>query len=389
MWHDADPPTAGPLHLVQLGSDDAVFARGYSEPVARQVRYGGLLDEMRPGSRVTCLVLTRRGDAAARREDNVSFVPVLAARGGLRKIRLWRELARTLSDLHAGRPINVVTTQTVHDEAWVALHFGARHGVPVVGQIHFDLFSPHALAEMSRNRLTARVRRAVTLARLPRFRALRVVGARIGRTITSRGLHGNVHVLPVAVSMAATEPPAVGGPRELRVLFVGRLCQQKNLGLWLEVARRVTQRQAAVRFDLVGEGDLRGPLEAEARRQGLHDRVDFHGFVPYEQLGALYRRASVFLLTSHFEGFGRVLVEALAHHLPVVAPRIAGPEDIVVDGESGYLVEPGDAEGCAERIVAVLGDASLGGPARFLRRARRALPVRPPSGWRAAGWNYW
>jgi glycosyltransferase involved in cell wall biosynthesis len=159
--------------------------------------------------------------------------------------------------------------------------------------------------------------------------------------------------------MLERRPPSPA-TRERRVLFVGRLCAAKNLRFWLDVARRVAAEDPGIRFDIAGDGELRAALAGEAERRGLAGRLEFHGFVPHEQLGALYSRASAFLLTSHSEGLGRVLLEALAHEVPVVAPRITGPEDVVVDGRSGYLVEPRDEGMFAGRILALLRDPALG-----------------------------
>ena len=92
---------------------------------------------------------------------------------------------------------------------------------------------------------------------------------------------------------------------------------------------------------------------------GLSKKVRFLGGVPHGQLGEIYRRARAFLLTSHYEGFGRVVVESYLHRVPVVAPAIGGVEDIVVPGETGYLHAPGDVAGMANSLGHLLADDGL------------------------------
>jgi glycosyltransferase involved in cell wall biosynthesis len=104
---------------------------------------------------------------------------------------------------------------------------------------------------------------------------------------------------------------------------------------------------------LIGEGEEAESLTSLARELGVHTDVEFLGFQhnPYKYMA----RADVFALPSLWEGFGRVLVEAMACGVPVIATRCpSGPEEIVCDGASGLLVPPGDADALADAVLRVL-----------------------------------
>ena len=138
------------------------------------------------------------------------------------------------------------------------------------------------------------------------------------------------------------------------VLYVGRFCPQKNLPLWLNVAAEIVKSVPDCRFILAGAGELKPHRQRQAADLGLTDHVIFTGTVAYQEMPRLYAAADLFLLTSRYEGFGRVVVEALASGIPAVATISTGPEDIIREGETGYLLGPSDMHGLAGRCIALL-----------------------------------
>jgi len=115
-----------------------------------------------------------------------------------------------------------------------------------------------------------------------------------------------------------------------------------------------------VHWILVGDGELRGELEAQAQRLGLVSHVHFTGW--RDDVAEMLALADVFVLPSESEGFGRVLVEAMAMGRPVVATNVGGIPDIVLDGETGLLVEPANAAALADAVRALVDE-----PARAAR----------------------
>lgn len=144
------------------------------------------------------------------------------------------------------------------------------------------------------------------------------------------------------------------------ILSVGVLDKQKDQGTLLR-AFAIVRRNMPARCVLLGDGPLRGKLENEAKALGVADDVAFLGF--QENPFKFMARADVFVLSSQYEGFGMVLVEAMACGCPVVSTRCPyGPEEIVArSGEeaAGLLVPVNHPDALAESVVRVLEDATL------------------------------
>jgi glycosyltransferase involved in cell wall biosynthesis len=146
-----------------------------------------------------------------------------------------------------------------------------------------------------------------------------------------------IEVIPSGVDL----PAAVGEEADPpEVLYVGRLSPEKGILELVEAARGL---------NLVVAGD--GPLR---------DRVPMaRGFVPPEELAPLYARAAVVACPSHREGFGVACLEAMAHGRPVVASAVGGLLDLVVDGETGIHVPPGDVAALRAALERLLADREL------------------------------
>ena len=139
------------------------------------------------------------------------------------------------------------------------------------------------------------------------------------------------------------------------ILSVGRLTPQKNQALLIDAFADVAGRTPDLLLVILGEGPERGRLLTRAKARGLADRVLLPGFVldpsPY------FRRASVFALSSDWEGLPTVLIEALAFGCQIVSTRCpTGPAEILADGTYGRLVPTADAAALGSAILDALRD---------------------------------
>lgn len=168
-------------------------------------------------------------------------------------------------------------------------------------------------------------------------------------------------------SVRAAPPVALAG--DPVVLTATRLAGGKGLEELFEACARVFARWPEARLAIAGAGPLRPRLERKAARLGIGDRVDFLGF--RNDLAGLMKSADVFCFPSHREGTPRVVTEAMAAGCPIVATRIDGIPEQVLDGETGLLVAPRDPKGLAEALEATLSDraAAKGRAAVGLARA--------------------
>lgn len=148
------------------------------------------------------------------------------------------------------------------------------------------------------------------------------------------GSSSQVRVIKLGVELSEFEARSSGlraefgiHPDTLLVGYVGRFCEVKNLPLLLEVAQAVLHQGVSAKFVLIGDGHLRGGLEARAHRLGLRDSVIFTGF--RKDVPALYRDLDVVLLTSVNEGTPLTLIEAMAAGRAVASTEVGGVPDLM------------------------------------------------------------
>ena len=157
---------------------------------------------------------------------------------------------------------------------------------------------------------------------------------------------------PAKVDAVALKTSAGIGMHRPVVVSIGNLKPQKNVGDFLTAAALVAERVPEAHFVFLGGGPQRRQLEAKAFALGLEGRFHFLG---WRRDGAQWLAAAdVFALTSLWEGLPRSLVEAMKTGLHSVCYATDGVEDILRDGDNGFLVERGDSAAFAERLVRLL-----------------------------------
>lgn len=150
------------------------------------------------------------------------------------------------------------------------------------------------------------------------------------------------------------------------ILTVARLDIHKGHDVVLRALPSIAARVPDAVYVIVGEGRMRGSLEALTRELGLGDRVVFTGEIPRPDVVALFKACDVFVMLSRIEagsveGFGIVFLEAGALGKPVVGGRSGGIPDAVEDGVTGILVDPSSTEEAADAITRILLDGQLAG----------------------------
>lgn len=138
----------------------------------------------------------------------------------------------------------------------------------------------------------------------------------------------------------AGEPDSIQG-RPWTVVTVCRLVPWKGVG---ELIQAVEELPGAY-LRVAGDGSLRDELEQEVRRRGVCGRVEFLGALSRREVLELLSAADAFVLNSTYEGLPHVVLEAMAARVPVVATAVGGTPEVVEDGKTGLLVEPGDRAG--------------------------------------------
>jgi glycosyltransferase involved in cell wall biosynthesis len=149
-------------------------------------------------------------------------------------------------------------------------------------------------------------------------------------------------------------PGATGGdaPAQGPIVTVGRLVAQKNHALFLLAAARLVRDLPAARFVIVGDGPLRAALQEQAGDLGIGERVIFAG--ERHDVETLLRTASLFWLTSLWEGMPNVVLEALASGVPAIATDVGGVRDIIRHRVDGFVVSAHDADAFARCSIELL-----------------------------------
>ena len=144
---------------------------------------------------------------------------------------------------------------------------------------------------------------------------------------------------------------------EPRLLSVGRIVYQKGLDVALEAL--IGLKELEWDWHIAGDGPQLQSLREELHREHLDERVHLLGWTRVEALIHEYKAASVFVFPSRHEGMPNAVLEAMASGLPVIATRISGNEDLVLDGETGRLVPTEDSAALQESLRELLSDESL------------------------------
>lgn len=141
-------------------------------------------------------------------------------------------------------------------------------------------------------------------------------------------------------------------------IAVGRLTYQKGFDLLIKCWKKVADVSPDWKLQIIGEGEDEQALTRQIASEGLSEIVSI---LPFNQhIGEYYKKASIFCLSSRFEGLPMVLLEAQAFALPSVCFNCyTGPSEVVIPQENGFILSPDDLAGFSDRILALAGDSAL------------------------------
>lgn len=241
--------------------------------------------------------------------------------------------------------------QLVHAHWWfpaglVASGLRAVGGPPVITTLHGSDLRLAATFPLG-NRLVARVARSSA--------AVTAVSTWLARGAEAVAPGVQVEVAPMPVLAPLFHPSRDPASREARrLLFVGKLSEQKGLGRLLDAMATMASPPP---LTVVGAGRVDdAPLRAHARALGLDDAIEWLPLLPQRALADQYRRAALHVIPALDEGLGLTGIEALLCETPVVGFESGGLRDIVLHGTSGLLVPPGSVPALARAIETLLGD---------------------------------
>lgn len=138
-------------------------------------------------------------------------------------------------------------------------------------------------------------------------------------------------------------------PAAKKFLSIGRMSpKHKGFDILIEAFARFSQNNPEWTLDIVGEGPERASLQQQIETRHLRDRIRLHPFTSDVQ--AYYSSASAYILSSRWEGFGLVLIEAMSHHLPIICSHLEVTEELLGDHPSAFFFENQDVDGLAQQM---------------------------------------
>lgn len=158
-------------------------------------------------------------------------------------------------------------------------------------------------------------------------------------------------------------------PEELVLGFVGQLDERKGIRVLLAAFQRIKREWPQTRLVFVGQGPLRELIVDEIDKQRWGEAVLNPGFL--DDIAGVMQALDILLLPSYWEGFGIVLIEAMAAGKPAISTDTSSMPEIIADGQTGFVVPPGDVEALADRVMQLLRDTTL--REKFGRAARQRV----------------
>lgn len=162
-----------------------------------------------------------------------------------------------------------------------------------------------------------------------------------------------IRIVPCGIESAFHAGASVPPP-EARFVSVGRLCEQKGQLTLIEAAADVKRRGGKFKLTLVGDGEMRGDIDAAIAKAGLRDEVELAGWKTPAEVRREIERSRVFILPSYAEGLPVSIMEAMVLTRPVISTYVAGIPELVVPGETGWLAPAADAQRLADAMMAAI-----------------------------------
>lgn len=331
--HDSGSPESPAFAIVLTGTDPkrirggiGTAVAGYRNALIDQGLFGGLIPTFRAGS------------VSGKWWPWIRAIPALCST--IR--RLKKEGKQVVVYGHAGPRMSIVRESLIL--LWARL-CGARTMLQIHTP-HMDRYMDKRYVRVLMHVAFLPVDRVTVLS--PWWQNRLSAGGFDGAVVIPNPLSQNLEVVAShAVAAGAAKAPAEHANGQLTVLAMARLTRGKGVHVAVEALKYLPDH---VVLNVAGDGPELEPLQALARKLGVADRVRFLGWVSGEEKHRQLEEADVFCAPSYADAFSMGMIEALSHSLPVVTVRSKAIADLVKDGETGFIVEVGDARAVAEAI---------------------------------------
>lgn len=262
---------------------------------------------------------------------------------------------------------SLITCQDPFETGWVGYKLKKKYGGCLQIQIHTDFLSK----EFRKKSLLNQVRVIMAKRTLSAASCIRVVSKRIEDSLiaTKWNITRNIVLLPILVDKERFVEAGLFGAEAITlrqkyrqfgfiILVAARFTKEKNIPLALRVLKRISEQFSGVGLVIVGSGPLKKKLEQLTSRLGLKDQVIFEpwtdNIIPY------FKAANAFLLTSDYEGYSMVIIEAALAACPVVATAVGVVDMYIHDAVNGFVCPVNDVRCLAYKMSRLITEKNLG-----------------------------
>lgn len=249
----------------------------------------------------------------------------------------------------------VISAQDPFEAGFIAWLLARKNNVKLQIQLHGDYFaSPYWREETLFNRARYYLGRWI----IKKASSVRVVSQRIKDSLVKLGLEPEkIIVLPIYTELLKREVNMAKEKEGVVFLTVGRLVKVKNIDLQIEAMSQIIKKYPATTLLIVGNGPERNNLEEKIKRSGLSEKIKLLDW--QDDLTGFYSQADIFLLTSNYEGWGLVVIEAASFSLPIIMTDVGCAGQVIKNGEGGLVVTVGDKKALEEAMVKLIEDKEL------------------------------
>jgi len=253
---------------------------------------------------------------------------------------------------------NLISTQSTWGEAFIGIIFSKIINCGYLPQIHTDISSIYWFRE----NIFLNIFRGIQTFLILRFSNLiRTVSYVSSKNISKfyKVNRNKLIVSPVGISLFPVNKELIKkrditSKKILTILFIGRIELQKDLNLWIDTAFIILKRNKNIRFKIIGDGSQIEKVKSKVYRSEFKKSFEILGSINYKNLTKHYENSDLLFLSSHHEGFGRVVLEAMSFGLPCVSTRSGGPEDLIKNNKNGYIVNNRSPQKIADKICFIL-----------------------------------
>jgi len=351
------------MKILSLGIDNSVCNRnsGTSQRIAE---YASLVEEYD-------IVVPSESNSKVNLSEKAKVFCV----GGGTKIKQFFAIYKKAKRLLQNGEYDVMTVQDPFELALIAWFLSKKYKVGLNIQEHGDFFS----AKYWRNEsLRNFYRYYLGKFLIKRADSVRVVSEKIKNTLTSslKISENKIVVVPVFTDQSFVEQSVDDDliekyKNKFVFLTVGRMVKQKNLGILIRAFARLARVKGDIFLLMVGSGSEKESLVELVENLEIKERVEFLEWVDYGKLYSFFRLADIYVLPSSYEGWGRVIVEALQSRLPVLMTEVGCADELVKNEESGLVVPIADIEKFAFGMEELYNNKSLRG--KFIQNSEKAL----------------